>query len=365
MERVRPIVQTGLLLAVLGCGSNQEEMRSSGFVLDDVRNATVGHAEGIAPSMLLYRVGGAVVHESRALVAFANNSSEIVFADLEAGTEASVGGSGDGPFEFRAIRGLGVAGDSVVAYALDPPRAVFFGWDGSPLRNLPLPVLPRRAARVDGGWLVFSPGRITQFPSSPGLFGSFEPVTLVSATGHADTLKMVPGPLRWGTSERWWPAPFPPPWPALLSDRFVTWEPESARLVAMGLDGTLLAVASIGIAPRPVTERMKSDWFATLLGDTPVRLAPSPLQDMPFPTHVPVYTDLRGDDGLVWARRGLGPSAADQRWDVFTGDLSYLATLGLPGDLDVRRFSRTRIIGVQRDEYDVESLVSLSLDLPN
>jgi len=79
---------------------------------------------------------------------------------------------------------------------------------------------------------------------------------------------------------------------------------------------------------------------------------------MPFPEHFPLVDDLHVDDeNHVWLRRFRPPPAeVDQVFHVFGPDGNLAGTIHLPANLEFRLATRDRLIGVWRDELDVQSL---------
>ena len=78
-------------------------------------------------------------------------------------------------------------------------------------------------------------------------------------------------------------------------------------------------------------------------------------EDLPMPESLPAYTDLRfADTGELWARRYSQRGAIMLRWDVFGADGSYLGRVEIPASFQLEEVSRGQLVGVSRDELDVQ-----------
>ena len=78
-------------------------------------------------------------------------------------------------------------------------------------------------------------------------------------------------------------------------------------------------------------------------------------EGLPLPESLPAYTDLRfADTGELWARRYSQRGATMLRWDVFGADGSYLGRVAIPASFRIEEISRGQLVGVSRDELDVQ-----------
>ena len=78
-------------------------------------------------------------------------------------------------------------------------------------------------------------------------------------------------------------------------------------------------------------------------------------EDLPMPESLPAYSGLRfADTGELWARRYSQRGATMLRWDVFGADGSYLGRVEIPASFQLEEVSRGQLVGVSRDELDVQ-----------
>ena len=76
---------------------------------------------------------------------------------------------------------------------------------------------------------------------------------------------------------------------------------------------------------------------------------------MTMPDFLPGYIDLQlGSTGEVWAQRFTMPSADSVRWDVFRPDGIYAGRVMVPASFQVWEIGRDDVLGIARDELDVE-----------
>lgn len=81
-----------------------------------------------------------------------------------------------------------------------------------------------------------------------------------------------------------------------------------------------------------------------------------------YPAHDRVVVDARG---ATWLREDIGPQRGDKearRWTVLDRDGRWLGFVTTPARLQVQQITRDRVIGVWRDENDVEHLQVYRLD---
>jgi hypothetical protein len=75
-----------------------------------------------------------------------------------------------------------------------------------------------------------------------------------------------------------------------------------------------------------------------------------------YPAHDRILVDATG---AIWMREDIGPRRTEVEghwWDVLASDGRWLGRVSTPPRLEVYQVSRNRVIGVWRDENDVEHL---------
>ncbi|MDE0650127.1 MAG: hypothetical protein OXI12_07250, partial [Gammaproteobacteria bacterium] len=89
------------------------------------------------------------------------------------------------------------------------------------------------------------------------------------------------------------------------------------------------------------------------------------LQDMPVPDRRPAYADMKVDPtGAIWLRPFLAPNEGDgpETWQVLGPDGAWLGGVEIPADFSVMQIGMDFVLGVYRDELDVEHPRVLDLD---
>jgi len=108
-------------------------------------------------------------------------------------------------------------------------------------------------------------------------------------------------------------------------------------------------------------DRLDSERAAFLGGD-PSPLVRRLLDRQPVPDQLPAYSNLLIDaTGSVWLEeyRGRMPyeeSLNPRRWDVFGPDGAWLGQVSFPGRFSVFEIGEEYVLGVSKDELDVESV---------
>ncbi len=86
-----------------------------------------------------------------------------------------------------------------------------------------------------------------------------------------------------------------------------------------------------------------------------------------FPATRAAFSDLRVDPtGMVWLRTGrhFPPKAPSNEWTGFSREGVLLGTLSLPERLEVLEFGEDYVLGVWKDEMDVEYVRLYALQDP-
>ena len=90
------------------------------------------------------------------------------------------------------------------------------------------------------------------------------------------------------------------------------------------------------------------------------------LRDMPMTAHFPVYTEFQIDPGgNLWMRRFLPPGRTQPFWSVFGPDGGYLGEVTTPPDFTVLEIGDDYVLGIHRDELDVQRVQLYELLKPN
>ncbi|MXY31934.1 MAG: hypothetical protein F4043_13480 [Gammaproteobacteria bacterium] len=81
------------------------------------------------------------------------------------------------------------------------------------------------------------------------------------------------------------------------------------------------------------------------------------VEALPAPTTRPAYAEMRVDpSGAIWLELYRGRSEQDepQQWLILAADGTWLGTIGMPDRFSVTDITMDAVLGVWRDEMDVE-----------
>ncbi len=135
-------------------------------------------------------------------------------------------------------------------------------------------------------------------------------------------------------------------------------------------DGKMIRLIRWIAAPRPVDgpgiEKFKEDFLVRLEGSAQEEFWNGWLRDVPFPDFMPTFDKLLVDrTGHLWVRE-YQPSWEDsQIWSTFTPEGRWLGEVGVPSALAITDIGADYILGIWRDEMDVEYVRMYSLDRGN
>jgi hypothetical protein len=192
------------------------------------------------------------------------------------------------------------------------------------------------------------------------------PVGLASLDG--EPLAMIgefPGVDRWGTVRDGrvtgsGPLPFGRDLAqAIVADRVFVGSGDTYEVQVYGLDGTLEQLVRLGVPERPLTDTDIEAFVETRLrgmedANAQVR-ARQFYRDMEFLPRLPPYARFVADAAeTVWIQDYPGPRDTTSLWRRFTSDGQYVGRATLPADLEVFEIGDDYVLGVQRNELDVE-----------
>lgn len=286
----------------------------------------------------------------------------------------TIGRTGEGPGEFRRIRILGFAGDSLVAWddlnsrltVVDPSDRVgrtVGTWSGEDLQ-------PRAFALFEDGSILIVEGRILSADDlTPGATwqDTLRIMRLdVNAGGARTELARAPGAVWLWTGQTQLPLPFS------INASFVL--EAQALHIAAGPDfrvrvysgGRLTEVYGVDRTRRIVTDSARDAWaaFLTQALDSAQRAESLALLAHPkIPESLPSYAQLLpSSNGEVWARI-YSPDPFDvATWDVFSRDRRWLGQIQTPARFLGSAIDGDRLIGVWFDALGVEYVRAYTID---
>lgn len=325
-------------------------------------------AAGSGPEHEFFGVSDAMRRGDGSLVVVEDGSSSdrVRFYAADGAFQASVGGTGDAPGEFRRPVAVdGFQGDSLAVYDLWTTRATVLTADGrlgrvlSPGRTPGGRVNPFHP--VEGGGFV---GLVHDLEALRDATGPARPILQVvrfSETGAVvDTVATVRGPevarnavadIRplFGGSARM----------AVGPDRIVLGSSDSLAYRVRDAGGRLRAVVRVpGFDLSLSREEIEAERAAYLPEGREVPPAfREMVEALPAPDTRPAYDALEVDaTGAVWARvfRGVSEQSRDERWRVFAADGTWLGTVAMPSGFRALEMGGDYVLGVWSDTLGVE-----------
>jgi len=327
------------------------------------------------PDYDLVQVGDAVRLSDGRIAVFTNATANLRIYDSTGAHLLTTGRSGDGPGEFRAVETLErLPGDTLLAYdyllrrmsVISPEGEVVashgFMPTGQQAFLQPLSRLP------DGSWFtraqVFSAGddragvkrdSLTLLRVSPGLDSALDTIGRFPSTemfiqrggsgeGRFITFSLIP----FGLATRI----------ATHGARIYVGDPGSYEIRAFRADGTLerilrRPVERRAVDPAEVTRLKEQELAAT--EERWRRTLEDKWKNAPVATHHPAFASMTvGADGDLWVEEPKVTPDDPGRASVFDPDGRLLGSVPLPGNLRITEIGRDYLLGVWKDESDLE-----------
>ena len=135
--------------------------------------------------------------------------------------------------------------------------------------------------------------------------------------------------------------------------------PDEEGIRVFSLDGNPLKSLPVPYRPRPLTGAVREAFV-----DERAEAGRNPENTrrfygrIEFPDHLPSFDGLILDpSGGLWIRAYPAPGESAARWSVLDGRGAVVATALMPAALTVFQIGTDHVLGVERDEFDVESVV--------
>ncbi len=328
----------------------------------------------------LYRVRAAL-RLSDGRVAIANGgTSQVRIYDSEGRHLENLGRLGEGPGEFTILidlwRGLS---DSIVAADLRPSRLTVFDAEGELGRTIPLQQsdTPRQLfgrGTLDTGDLLVSGALPSEETPRVGLFdGGIREFDRYSPQGRPmNRIGSARQGRNWGFDTG---NPYGPSYTSAPFENFSPPNTTDGEAVFLG-DGTvaeveqrssqggLMRLIRWGVEPRPVTPDLE-DGFRAMRLDVSEQFRSSAiamLDGLVFPEYLPVYETLKTDtEGFLWVKPYHPDWEPGGPWWVFDDTGRWLGGVDIPTDLNVFDIGADYVLGLVRDDQDVERVVMYGL----
>jgi hypothetical protein len=319
-------------------------------------------------------------------IVVANGGIELRFYDRTGTYLSTAGRQGGGPGEFE---GLGwvrpYLGDSLLTYDYGQVRVSLWDQDGNFGRSYKINppgdfgFIMGEDAFSDGTLLAKAP-LVFRGGFAEGAQRSDEEYNTYSMEGELiDTVGMFPGPDQFIRSGRdgdnFMVELLTPPFGRnsfmeLHGDMLYFGSSDSYEIERRGKDGTLEQLIRRDVPARPVTaadiERFIEGEIADVEDANTRRDRREMYEEMTAPEIMPAYEGLKVDDlGNLWVEDYEPDPDAESLWTVFDPDGRMLGQVVLPNGLGVMQIGDDFVLGVWRDEFEVEHVRSYALTKPN
>jgi len=362
-----PVVWDSLGIEIVEYPAQAAESKPE-WLLSDEPILEIGAAEGEEEYELYDVVAAHVVDPTRIAVAlrFAN---QIRFFDIGGTYLESVGRTGGGPGEFETIMGLWPMGaDSIGVFDFGNARLTVltslgqlgraYRFQQVPGLPLPLPVGPFS----DGTFLGRAHMLGTEIDRPEGIHRGVVQFVRWSATGELlDSLTDRPDGERYHGRVEGRPIMGSPPFSrqfavATGAHHWYYSAMSANEIEVYSTQGQLVRLVRRGGSLRPVSRAMKDEWLDSAR-ERWSRM-PAPVLawrlSLPFPETLPAHGDMVVDDlGKLWVAEYALPSEP-QKWVVYGPTGLLIGRAQTPPDGAVTHIGEDFILGVWRDELDVE-----------
>ncbi len=328
------------------------------------------------PEYELFQVRGAVRLPDGRIVLANGGSKELRWYGPDGVYLRAVGSEGEGPGEFRELFSVTRLADSLLAWDWRQRRASLFDLEGNYARSF----APRSEgfANVSG---VFADGSLLLV--SGGSFGAeaepgrARPDAVVSIAGPDGAivaeLGSFPGNEAWVhrgedfmmvtsfTGGRGFQA-------AIVADRVVMGPTDRYEYRQYDRAGTIQAIVRLEQPPVALTpadlERERQERLERIDESQRDRWRRI-MDELPRVTILPAFRSIRGDaEGNVWVEDRLHPTDESSAWTVFAPDGRALTKVRLHERFRPMELGADYVLGVVRDELDVERLQLWRLEKP-
>jgi hypothetical protein len=330
------------------------------------------------PLYELYRVIGVrQLRDGRILVVNAG-TNELRFYGPDGSWIRSVGRRGEGPGEFRQMMYSQVGADSIFVWDLALSRVSVFGDNGEYARSFLTQPFSRLTDRLEDGRLLLE--RMVSWSDDPK--PGVQPVqvqyqladadgALLSDLGEFERSQHLVRIVGEGAASMGFPFARRS-YTAALSDGFLHGTGEHFEIREYGTSGELRRIVRLDSVPEAVGPGGMETYLtaAAAASENPDirRILSDRLADVPLPSTRPTYSGIRvGPEGEIWLKQfSLVPgdvrSGEVPRWSVFDSSGAYLGTIALPAGFELHQVGKDFVLGVTRNELDVQVVELYSLD---
>jgi hypothetical protein len=327
----------------------------------------------------LYWVRGAVRLQAGGIAIANAGTEEIRIFGPDGSFLRLFGGEGGGPGEFQGLTLVGnLPGDTLVAVGRRDHRVSLFHADAGFVRSFPLESLPAGPLQ---GFGLLSDGRILlqagfHFdPDAPRSGPTRGEVTFYSARydgAEAVEFPPLPGTESWmQVGEEYasvMQVPFgKQPSGAVTANRVYLGSGDRYEILGYAPDGSLERIIRLVQDPTPLDEDDVSRYIEAEVSEAEDEEAARDLRsafaEIPFPEELPAYLGFRTDPlDCLWVEESRLPGDETPVWTVFDPEGTLLARVALPVGIEVLEIGEDYILGLDRDDFDVEYVRMYTLE---
>lgn len=342
---------------------------------------SIGAADG-DEAYTLFRITSAKRLTDGRLVLVSSGTSQLRLYDAAGVHLVDVGRAGDGPGEFRALRGVWqTRGDSLLTSDSRLSRLTVFDRNGVFGRTISVPpggdVAQIFGSRpFDNGDLLIQGvvrppegPRAGLFPSGWRVFDRYSPEgSHIARVGRATSGQnwgfTIPG-----RGQAYTVAPFNVYVPPHATDGHLVYigDPMEPEVSVYDGDGGLIRIVRWAFEPPPVTSEHEERYIEerTTGASSPEAraLMSAGLEGIVFPERLPVYQGLRVDsEGYLWVEQYRPTWDPARKWWVFDPEGRWLGEGPLPSGLNVQDIGADYFLGLHQDDLGVERVLMYSFD---
>ena len=321
---------------------------------------------GTGPAHEFYRARSMKQRPDGSLMIADGSSRQVRVFSATGEFQASFGGEGDGPGEFRSLRRIENAGDTLAAFG--DARVTVAAPDLSVVRTFGVDFFTTDLHYLSGSAILPEMSR----PALPmdgltGLVRRPEPLVLVDLEGAlVDSIGEMRGPELYvlvrdgsyvGSAALWFANRSHV---AALGQHILRGSSDMMQVEELDMSGNLVRILRIPDYPLDLSAAQIATERSYVLDRFPpgsTSVIKTVLEAVPASDTRPVFADILVDpSGAVWLELYRGESEQDQpqEWLVLDADGTWLGTVGVPDRFTVSDITMDAVLGVWEDELGVD-----------
>ncbi len=328
---------------------------------------SIGEVEAAQEYMFSQVVGALRLSDGKLVVAN-GASNELRVYDSSGKHVTTLGRAGAGPGEFQTLRAVWLLpADTVIAVDSRNNRVTVYAPGPTLLRSYQLQSVAGISGRLGDGSYLLTVG-VAPSPDMKDFQGLIEFTGLVLRrtpdVAKVDTIARAKAGQSYvnPTSRRQYPFPFGrSALIAVAPTRFYYGDTHSTEVGIYDPAGKRLGTVKLKASSRPLTGDDIEKWIEADLAKRPNAQskldARNDFKQIPPAKRSPEFAALKVDDlGNLWVRHYGPPFAPSPDWDVYTADGAPLASARTPARFDPLHIGKDFILGVRKDDLDVEHI---------